>query len=107
MPVGPSMGSPLESPQNPESPGVARPSNLLDDSREPSDREGSMPESNSQTTQVISRVREIETTIDQLSQSYPAAAPHLRKVKDSLRKALQQIVVSGQGQETASPRMVG
>ena len=103
------MGSPLESPQNPEAPGVARPSNLLgdDDRGEPTDREGSMPEPNRQTTQIISRIREIETTLEQLGQSFPAADPHLRKAKDNLRKALQQIVVSGQDQQTASPRMVG
>ena len=51
----------------------------------------------------------METKIDQLAQSYPGAAPDLRKVKDSLRKALQKIVATGggPGQETPSPRMLG
>jgi hypothetical protein len=113
MPVGPSMGSPLQSPDNPESPGIARPSGLLgaDQSREPGGEptEGSMPEPNRQLTQVISRVRQMETQIDQFAESYPGAAAQLRKVKDLLRRALQQIVATGggPGQEPASPRMLG
>ena len=107
------MGSPLQSPDNPESPGVARPSGLVDSdqSRAPGGEptEGGMPEPNRQLTQVISRVRQMETQIDQLAQSYPGAAAQLRKVKDLLRRALQQIVATGGGQtqEPATPRMLG
>jgi len=103
-------GAPLSSPDNPEAPGIARPSSLVND--EPSgggEREGSMPEPNRQMTEVVSQVREIETKIEGLAQAFPAAASHLRKTKDSLRRALQQIVASGsgEGRETPSPRMVG
>lgn len=103
------MGNPLESPENAEQPGVARPSSLLDRDRSTPDSDSDGPNPNKQLTQVISRVRDMETQIEQLASSYPGAAPNLRKVVDQLRKALQQIVATGggPGQETPSPRMLG
>ena len=104
------MGSPLQSPETDSSPGVARPSQLVGQSSQPgSSPDEETPDPNRQMTQVIQRVHDMETKIDQLAQSYPGAAPDLRKVKDSLRKALQKIVATGggPGQETPSPRMLG
>lgn len=108
MAMSPTMGSPLESPDTDTQPGVARPSQLLATSPGSSPDDDN-PEPNRQMTQVISRVRQMEDQIEQLAASYPGAAPDLRKVKDTLRKALQKIVATGggPGQETPSPRMLG
>lgn len=104
------MGSPLDSPDADSTPGVARPSQLIAESSQPgSSPDEETPNPNRQITQVITRVHQMETQIDQLASSFPGAAPDLRKVKDSLRKALQKIVATGggPGQETPSPRMLG
>ena len=107
MPVGPSMGASLESPDNPESAGVARPSSLVGGEDQPSG-EGSMPGPNRQLTQVLGRMRQIETQLEKIAMSYPRAGGALRKVKDLLRQASGKIAATGgPGQEPASPRMLG
>ena len=109
--AGPGVGSPLESPENPGAPGVARPSALVGGDAQNPESPGSMPEPNRQLTQVISRVRQMTMQIEQLALSYPAAASFLRKAKDLMDKAVNQIAASGTGgsqaNETPSPRMLG
>ena len=107
MPVGPSMGAPLQSPDNPESPGVARPSSLVGGEDQPSG-EGSMPEPNRQLTQVLGRMRQIETQLEQIAMSFPSAGSILKQAKKLLRDASGKIAATGgPGQEPASPRMLG
>lgn len=106
MPVGATIGSPLESPENPESPGVARPSQLLDSSsREPDSSQLGDP--TQQLNQVLIRVRKMQTDLEQLAKSYPAASTKLGEANKNLLDAIRQIAASGPGQETPSPRMLG
>lgn len=107
--AGPGPGTPLESPENTGAPGVARPSSLVGGGDQNPQSPGSMPEPNRQLTQVLGRVQQMGSQIEQLAASYPAAASFLRKAKDNLDKAMSQIASSGPGgqSETPSPRMLG
>lgn len=104
-----SQGSPLASPENTGTPGVARPSDLVDSDQKGNAADTGVPNPDRQLTQVISKIRQMETDLEGLASAYPGAAPNLRKVTDFLRRALTQIVAtgSGPGQETPSPRMLG
>lgn len=109
MALGPTMGSPLASPDTDASPGVARPSQMLSDRGD----SGAQPSEDSSPQRsmsaVLVRVHKLEEDLDQLSSSYPAAAPDLRKAVKSLRDAAKKIVATGSGsaQENPSPRMLG
>lgn len=109
MAMSPMAGSPLESPDTDTRPGVSRPSSMLGDESRAEPDTGNEDTPDRRVSEVLVRVHSLETQMEALASTYPAAAPNLRKAVKALRDAAKQIVAtgSGSGQETPNPRMLG
>jgi hypothetical protein len=57
--------------------------------------------------ELMSRVREIHSSIEALSRQYPDAAKGARKAKEGLVEMMTAIVSSQKNQEPMAPRVVG
>jgi hypothetical protein len=107
MAMSPMMGSPLQSPDTDTRPGVARPSSMLGPDSSDSKEGASEDSPDRRISEVLMRVHSIETQMEALASSYPAAQPNLEKAVKALREASKQIVATGSGQEAPNPRMLG
>jgi hypothetical protein len=57
--------------------------------------------------QLMSRIREIHSSIETLSRQYPDSAKGARKAKEGLVEMMTAIVSSQKNQEPMAPRVVG